>query len=213
MRDSHGDIPLNVLTLGFPVTDTRKPRITCLGIYSLDPQSRVADSATKIIIPLKSSNGDRITIPDPVRVWGNIGFGIETYDYLDGRENICSPLLVSLQVDDKPVSSFTLDRIPFEKTSLGEQPYRLCGEDRSADGKYKNCSSIRTINWTSIPASSTAESAASPIHSTTRWLFALRMPQGTSRFVHFRVISEASCMGHRKQHRIPTGWQHFITTA
>lgn len=117
MRDSNGDIPLNVLTLGFPVADSRKPRITCLGIYSLDPQSRVADSAAKIIIPLKSSNGDRIVLSDPVRVWGNIGFGIETYDYLDGRENICSPLLVSLQVDDKPVSSFTLDRIPFEKTS------------------------------------------------------------------------------------------------
>jgi len=117
MRDSNGDIPLNVLTLGFPVADSRKPRITCLGIYSLDPQSRVADSAVKIIIPLKSSNGDRIILSDPVRVWGNIGFGIETYDYLDGRENICSPLLVSLQVDGKPVSSFRLDRISFEKTS------------------------------------------------------------------------------------------------
>lgn len=117
MRDSNGDIPLNVLTLGFPVTDSRKPRITCLGIYPLDPQSRVADSAVKVIIPLKSSNGDPIILSDPVRVRGNIGFGIETYDYLDGRENICSPLMVSLQVDDKPVSSFTLDRIAFEKTS------------------------------------------------------------------------------------------------
>jgi murein DD-endopeptidase MepM/ murein hydrolase activator NlpD len=117
MRDSNGDIPLNVLTLGFPVTDSRKPRITCLGIYSLDPQSRVDDSGIKKLIPLTGNNDDRITIPDPVRVWGKIGFGIETYDYLDGRENICSPLQVSLLVDDAPVSSFKLDRIPFEKTS------------------------------------------------------------------------------------------------
>ncbi|OFY56614.1 MAG: hypothetical protein A2Y87_09400 [Bacteroidetes bacterium RBG_13_46_8] len=117
IRDSRGDVPLNVLTLGFPVTDTRRPRMTCLGIYPLDPQSQVADSGKKFIIPLKINSGDRITIPDPVRVWGNIGFGIETYDYLDGRENICSPLLVSLQVDGDPVSSFRLDRISFEKTS------------------------------------------------------------------------------------------------
>ena len=118
IRDSNGDIPLNVLAMGFPITDSRKPRITCLGIYALDPQSWVADSASKIIVPLKNTNGDPITIPDPMRVWGDIGFGVETYDYLDGRENICSPLRVSLRVDDKPVSSFTLDRIPFEKTTF-----------------------------------------------------------------------------------------------
>jgi hypothetical protein len=117
IRYTRGDIPLNVLTLGFPVSDNRKPRITCLGIYAMDPQSWVADSGTKRIIPLKNNSGEPITIPEPFHVWGDIGFGIETYDYLDGRENICSPLLVSLKVDDVTVSSFRLDRIPFEKSS------------------------------------------------------------------------------------------------
>jgi hypothetical protein len=117
IRDSRSEVPLNVLTLGFPVADTRKPRITCLGIYPMDLQSRVADSVKKALFLLKSSNGNQPVIPDPVRVWGNIGFGIETYDYLDGRENICSPLTVSLRVDNMLVSSFTLDRIPFDKTS------------------------------------------------------------------------------------------------
>jgi len=116
IRDSRGEIPLNVLKFGFPVADNRRPRINCLGIYPLSSQARVADSASRIIIPLKN-NSERIVIAEPIRVWGKIGFGIETYDYLDGRENACSPLSVSLMVDDKSVSSFELDRIPFHKSS------------------------------------------------------------------------------------------------
>ena len=117
IRDSHGEIPLNVLKFGFPVADSRRPRIFCLGIYPLTPRSHVADSASKIIIPLKQMNGNRIDISEPIPVWGDIGFGIETYDFLDGRENQCSPLSVSLLVDERLVNSFELDRIPFNKTS------------------------------------------------------------------------------------------------
>src|SRR4030042_6440931 len=106
LRDSRGEIPLNVLKLGFPVVDNRRPRIKCLGIYPLDLQSQVADSGVKIIIPLKGNNGNEIVLSDPISVWGNIGFGIETYDFLDGRDNACSPFSVSLLVDDNLINSF-----------------------------------------------------------------------------------------------------------
>ncbi|MBN2273822.1 MAG: M23 family metallopeptidase [Bacteroidales bacterium] len=117
IRDSRGAIPLNVLTFDFPVADSRTPRITCLGIYPINPHAQVDGTPNKVIIPLKNNNGNKYSIPGPVKVWGDIGFGIETYDYLDGRENMCSPFSVSLVVDDKLKNSFELDRISFGKSS------------------------------------------------------------------------------------------------
>ncbi|MBN1413829.1 MAG: M23 family metallopeptidase [Bacteroidales bacterium] len=117
IRDNRGQIPLNVLKFNLPIADNRRPRINCLGVYPLDPESQVADSCVKAILPLKSNAGEKILLPTPIQVWGNIGFGVETYDFLDGRENTCSPLSVSLLVDDYPVFSYELDRISFGKTS------------------------------------------------------------------------------------------------
>jgi murein DD-endopeptidase MepM/ murein hydrolase activator NlpD len=117
LRITRGDIPLNVLKHGIVVPDKRKPRISCLGIYPLNDHALVSGQASKIIIPFKTINSNVIKLSDTVAVWGKTGFGIETYDYLDGRENACSPFTVSLGVDGRPVFSFNLDSIPFEKSS------------------------------------------------------------------------------------------------
>jgi hypothetical protein len=117
IRDQKGDIPLNVLKFNLPINDTRKPSINYLAIYPADEESWVADSFAKLIIPLKNTAGDKIVLSEPISVWGKIGFGIETYDFLDGSANECSPYSVSLMVDDTQRFSFELDKIPFQKSS------------------------------------------------------------------------------------------------
>jgi hypothetical protein len=117
IRDKSDNIPLNVLKFGFPIADHRRPTLNILAIYALDRFSYVGDAADKMIIPLKNGNGNILTLPEPIPVWGQIGFGIETYDFLDGSANECSPLAVQLQVDNSLVFAFELDRIPFSEGS------------------------------------------------------------------------------------------------
>ncbi len=188
IRDSRGEIPLNVLKFGFPVTDSRRPRIFCLGIYPLTERSHVADSASNIILPLKHKNGEKIVIEDPIPVWGEIGFGIETYDFLDGRENQCSPLSVSLMVDDRLVNSFELDRIPFdqsayvnshvdyaEKISSGRKIQKLFLDPNNKLGIYSG-----TVNRGVCTFTDSSEHQVSII---------VRDVAGHQTSVHFRVAS------------------------
>ncbi len=117
IRDRSGEIPLNPLKFGFPVADNQPPRIYCLAIYPLESNSQIDSSTEKKIIPFGKSAGNRIMLQKPIRVWGNIGLGIETYDFLNGASNECSPYSVYLKIDDTLRFAFELDKIPFGQAS------------------------------------------------------------------------------------------------
>lgn len=117
IRSNKDEIPLNPLKFGFPVADNQPPRIFCLAIYPLDSHAQIDSTIEKKILPLGKSAGNKIILQKPIQAWGNIGFGIETYDFLDGASNECSPLSVSLKVDDTLRFAFELDKIPFPQAS------------------------------------------------------------------------------------------------
>jgi hypothetical protein len=113
IRDRSASIPLNVLKYKFPVRDGIKPKINWLAIYPMDDSSTVNGLNHKLLLPVIGSNGNHHLETGNIFVSGNIGFGIETYDYLDNSANPCSPYAVSLFEDSRMHLRFVLDSIPF----------------------------------------------------------------------------------------------------
>jgi hypothetical protein len=117
IRNNSEETPLNPLKFGFPVADNQPPRIYCLAIYPVDTYSQIDSSTEKKIILINKTGENKLTLQRPLQAWGNIGFGIETYDFLNGATNECSPFSISLKVDDTLRFAFELDKIPFNQSS------------------------------------------------------------------------------------------------
>ncbi|HEX2393709.1 MAG TPA: M23 family metallopeptidase [Bacteroidales bacterium] len=113
VRDRSGAIPLNPLEYGFQVSDRTRPEIRWLMVYPLDTASFVNGSRNKF--PLKTINSGRLNRvdPDTINVWGNIGIGIETYDYLDNTSNQCGPASIEVQADGDRIFLCLIDSISF----------------------------------------------------------------------------------------------------
>jgi murein DD-endopeptidase MepM/ murein hydrolase activator NlpD len=113
VRDAAGSLPLNALTYGLSIRDAVKPRINWLAVYPLDSQSRVNGVNRKLLIQVLGRNGNYYPASADIRVSGNIGFGIEAFDYLDNSANSCSPYTLDMRVDDRLHFLCRFDSIPF----------------------------------------------------------------------------------------------------
>jgi murein DD-endopeptidase MepM/ murein hydrolase activator NlpD len=116
IRDHSGAIPLNVMKYEFPIQDGIKPKINWLSVYPLDNSSQVNGLNRNILIQVSGSNGKYAAAIDDISVTGNIGFGIETVDYLNNTSNPCSPYMISLFKEEELLFRFILDSIPFSHT-------------------------------------------------------------------------------------------------
>jgi hypothetical protein len=102
IRRTAGQIPLNGLFFGLPIRDDIPPVITRLAVYPVGDGSHVQNSdAPQIFTPLKRENGYTISADRPIRVHGEIGFGIEVYDYLNGAQNRCGIYSIELLLDGR----------------------------------------------------------------------------------------------------------------
>jgi murein DD-endopeptidase MepM/ murein hydrolase activator NlpD len=117
IRDPSASIPLNVLRYNLPINDHVKPKISWLAVYPIDKQSKVNESNQKLLIRVNGKNGDYYPVENHIRVSGKIGFGIETYDFLDNSGNACSPYAIKLFSDGSLYFMCTLDSIPFSLTT------------------------------------------------------------------------------------------------
>jgi len=118
IRDQRTSIPLNVLNFNLPVRDEVQPRILWLAIYPLGENSTVNGKREKMIFQVASRNGNYyINSENTMEVSGEIGFGIEAYDFLNGAANQCSPYTTVFRLDSQVVCSYRLDSIPFQMTS------------------------------------------------------------------------------------------------
>jgi murein DD-endopeptidase MepM/ murein hydrolase activator NlpD len=116
IRDQSASIPLNVLKYDFPILDGIKPRINWLSVYPMDDSSLVNGLNRNVLIQVTGSNEKQFVVKDEISVAGNIGFGIETVDYLNKTSNPCSPYMISLFKEEDLLFRFVLDSIPFSQT-------------------------------------------------------------------------------------------------
>lgn len=112
---NRSSVPLNALKFGFDIADKTSPRISWLAVYPLDGQSSVDGNNKKLLLPVAGKNGNHFITPNTIQVSGPIGFGIETYDFLDNSSNACSPYTISMRLDEKEMYLCNFDSIPFSK--------------------------------------------------------------------------------------------------
>lgn len=117
VRDLGTSTPLNVLNFNFPIVDDISPRILWLAVYPLGNNSQVNGSREKILLQVFSRNGSYVLNESLIQVSGEMGFGIETYDFLNGSSNRCSPYTAMLTIDEQVICHFRLDSIPFDMTA------------------------------------------------------------------------------------------------
>lgn len=124
-------VPYNVLRYPFDIRDDIPPQINLLAVYPLR-RGTVNGSGRKLILPVTPGKGARYLM-DTITVSGDIGFGIETFDYLNNSPNVCSPYAISLKVDNQLQFHCRFDSIPFEMA--GYVNSHVDYEERVKNGK------------------------------------------------------------------------------
>lgn len=116
IRDSKTEHPLNPLLFGFKIKDTIKPKIYNLAVYPQDQNSFIDNKNSNALFTVKGQNG-RYHCPDnPIEVHGNIGFGVFTYDFLNGSSNKCGVYSIELYIDSTLRYSYKLNKFSFSES-------------------------------------------------------------------------------------------------
>ena len=113
VRETQSEVPRNPLLFHFPLSDQKKPVIQAVGIAPLKANSKVQNrSATQHFrVSASSINGNQ-----PIRVSGVFGIEMSGYDQQDGAVNRNGIYRVKCFVDEKLISIFTADSIPFDQS-------------------------------------------------------------------------------------------------
>lgn len=117
IRDTDSQKPVNPLLYRFGVRDDQAPAILSVMLYPLSDDAHVSGKSYAQRIDAVLFNGAYHLKNNPVlNVYGEIGFGIQTFDYLTGSWNKCGVYEINLSVDEKPVYTFRMDHLNFEET-------------------------------------------------------------------------------------------------
>jgi len=112
IRRTKEETMLNPLMFNMPVKDKIKPTIQALMVYPLSDDASVSGKQTpqKFEI-IKTPNGYQLKLNQPISVFGNVGFGVQSVDLLDGSPNRCGIYSIQLSIDDQLIYSFTMDDV------------------------------------------------------------------------------------------------------
>lgn len=117
IRDTKSQHPLNPLLFNFPIKDEIKPKILSAVIYPLSDDAHVFGSTNQRVIETVYYNGAYHLKSNPtVPVYGHVGFGIQTLDYLDGSWSKCGIYEIKLSVDNQPIYTFLMNELSFDET-------------------------------------------------------------------------------------------------
>lgn len=95
------------------VRDTKAPKAYEVALYPRPGKGSVNKGAKRCT---RKINGT--TIGDTLRAWGDIGFGVKAYDYMDNTSNNYGVYRTELLVDDSLLFSSTMDRVAFSENRL-----------------------------------------------------------------------------------------------
>jgi hypothetical protein len=114
IRNSANQNIRNVLLYDLGIRDLAPPKIFSVCLYPEGKNSYVNNSPEKQIMQVINDNGRyKMKNDQSVFVTGNIGFGIEAYDYLDGSASRCGIYIIELYADSTMVFSWRMDEFSF----------------------------------------------------------------------------------------------------
>lgn len=117
IRKTATDCPVNGLFFGFDIEDNTPPKIYRIAIYPLNERSFVNAQNQKAVYETREYYGSyRIYSQNTIKVYGDIGFGIETEDFVDATTNHGGVYSIALHIDGELWYYHQLDSVPFNKT-------------------------------------------------------------------------------------------------
>lgn len=109
IREAAEDVPLNPLSLGFSVPDTRKPELQRVRIYAMTDRNDLGTPTTYDLS--KEGLPDTITVGTPYAA-----VSIKAFDRQNAMPNRNGLYRASLRVDSSERFNIVYDRIPYDKT-------------------------------------------------------------------------------------------------
>ncbi len=114
IRDVKSDI-LNPMLFGMDIPDHKNPTIQSAFTYSRNDSSHVNQSSKNVELVLsRQYNGDMLA--NTIYAYGEIGFGINAYDRLDGALNQNGLYDLQMSVNGDQVFQFTADKFSFSES-------------------------------------------------------------------------------------------------
>lgn len=98
-------------------TDTAAPAITSLYLYKIDSIGILTDSITCENIKVTRKK-NYYWATDTVYAYGEIGLGIESFDFFNEQSNRCGFSKISLSVNEQPTYALNLDSFAFSETKF-----------------------------------------------------------------------------------------------
>jgi hypothetical protein len=117
IRTSGNQHPTNVLKYGFDISDNRSPKFHTLFLYCTGGTGHVNGAREKRSFDLVIDHGTYM-VPWGTRLeaGGEIGIGVEVFDYLDGASNRCGIYALELYVDEELTYSLVMNEFSFSET-------------------------------------------------------------------------------------------------
>ena len=114
IRETLSEHPKNPLEFGFNITDNRAPEIKGLRVYPLDRNSHLEDQAqARSYVAVSDKNGE-YHIKETIKVFGEIGLGVHTFDRMTGTSNKYGVYQLEMQVDGITHYLHTMDELDFD---------------------------------------------------------------------------------------------------
>ncbi len=134
IRDSRTEKPINPLLFGYDVADSRPPRMHELRVYEINDQRETTDAQSFKLVKAGSrykTKSDTLFV-DSERV----GFGLKTYDHMDGVTNWNGIYSLEMYQDDSLVYRFEMETFAFNETRFLNA--HLDYEEQVSAGSYFN---------------------------------------------------------------------------
>ncbi len=114
IRD-HNSKPINPMLFGIDIKDTKRPNINVLMVYPQNDSSQVNQSNAPLQINFKSL-ADGNLLADKITATGEIGFGINTYDRLNGAMNKNGIYNMSMTANGQKVYEHEVETFSFAES-------------------------------------------------------------------------------------------------
>ena len=115
LRDTRTEEAHDPLTLYYDkIQDTRKPEVSSFMLYPQQGRGVVNGKISKLALSFKKDKkGNTTLIPSTATVWGEVGFAVKAYDYMNGAPNILGVREIILKVDEQTVFHSDLTHFAF----------------------------------------------------------------------------------------------------
>jgi murein DD-endopeptidase MepM/ murein hydrolase activator NlpD len=114
IRDSKTEETINPMLFGIEIEDTIKPSINTLVGYALNDDSYINNSNIPVQIAFKKlENGNLVA--DNITAFGTIGFGINSYDRLNGASNKNGLYSLTVVVNGLTTHEFIANKAAFDE--------------------------------------------------------------------------------------------------